>query len=30
VATLGAGDVYKVGPEILDALAVGLKVHEGA
>jgi UDP-N-acetylmuramate--alanine ligase len=30
VATLGAGDVYKVGAEILEALAVGLKVHEGA
>ncbi|HYL60742.1 MAG TPA: UDP-N-acetylmuramate--L-alanine ligase [Candidatus Acidoferrales bacterium] len=30
VATLGAGDVYKLGPEVLETLAVGLKVHEGA
>jgi UDP-N-acetylmuramate--alanine ligase len=30
VATLGAGDIYRVGGEILDALAAEVKVHEGA
>ncbi|HYR78509.1 MAG TPA: cyanophycin synthetase, partial [Candidatus Dormibacteraeota bacterium] len=30
IATLGAGDIYRMGGEILDALAAEVKVHEGA
>src|SRR5712692_9102633 len=30
IATLGAGDIYRIGTEILDALAAEVKVHEGA
>ncbi|HEV2169380.1 MAG TPA: UDP-N-acetylmuramate--L-alanine ligase, partial [Candidatus Binatus sp.] len=30
IATLGAGDIYKVGGEILNALSAEVKVHEGA
>jgi UDP-N-acetylmuramate--alanine ligase len=30
IATMGAGDIYKVGGEILDALGTEVKVHEDA
>src|SRR5271156_4619810 len=30
IATLGAGDIYKMGGEILNALSAEVKVHEGA
>jgi len=30
IATLGAGDIYKTGGEILNALSPEVKVHEGA
>ena len=30
IATLGAGDIYRMGPEILDALTGEVKIHEGA
>jgi UDP-N-acetylmuramate--alanine ligase len=30
IATLGAGDIYKTGGEILNALSAEVKVHEGA
>ena len=30
IATLGAGDIYKTGGEILDALSAEVKIHEGA
>jgi UDP-N-acetylmuramate--alanine ligase len=30
IATLGAGDIYRMGAAILDALATEVKIHEGA
>jgi UDP-N-acetylmuramate--alanine ligase len=30
IATLGAGDIYRAGGEILNALSAEVKVHEGA
>jgi UDP-N-acetylmuramate--alanine ligase len=30
IATLGAGDIYKLGGEILDALKAEVKIHESA
>jgi UDP-N-acetylmuramate--alanine ligase len=30
IATLGAGDIYRTGGEILNALSAEVKVHEGA
>ena len=30
IATLGAGDIYKTGGEVLDALSAEVKIHEGA
>jgi UDP-N-acetylmuramate--alanine ligase len=30
IATLGAGDIYKMGGEVLNALSAEVKVHEGA
>jgi len=30
IATLGAGDIYRTGGEILDALSAEVKIHEGA
>jgi UDP-N-acetylmuramate-alanine ligase len=30
IATLGAGDIFKMGGEVLNALSAEVKVHEGA
>lgn len=30
IATLGAGDIYRIGGEVLDALGAEVKIHEGA
>jgi UDP-N-acetylmuramate--alanine ligase len=30
IATMGAGDIYKMGGEVLNALSAEVKVHEGA
>jgi UDP-N-acetylmuramate--alanine ligase len=30
IATLGAGDIYKMGGEVLNALCAEVKIHEGA
>src|SRR5208337_2746113 len=30
IATLGAGDIYKLGGEVLDALRAEVRIHEGA
>ena len=30
IATLGAGDIYKMGGEVMDALSAEVKIHEGA
>ena len=30
IATMGAGDIYKVGGAVLDALGAEVKIHEGA
>src|SRR5208337_5537200 len=30
IATLGLGDIYKTGGEVLDALSAEVKIHEGA
>ena len=30
IATLGAGDIYRMGGEVIDALSAEVKIHEGA